>query len=153
MENFLFKEIFPGLGLFLVFENLKIGFKLILLLLQVFGISNSQNFREPSFLEQSVWAISNKNKEYKNSYQYHNKKIGDFETATIIDMKLDLEKMQLSFFNLDNGNEFIMKNIGKSEKKGYVPHFNLTFKGTLVAFKKFVDPSRYSTSDHELQFN
>ena len=54
-----------------------------------------------------------------------------------------LKPQELSFFNLDNKIEYVMKNIKKNQN-GYVPHFNLGYTKTTVRFKKIV-LSHYST--------
>ena len=57
-------------------------------------------------------------------------------------MKLDFDKNELSFFNLESRNEYVMKNI-KQNKGGYVPHFNFFYRDTTVSFKK-IPLSHYS---------
>ena len=107
-----------------------------------FGISESRNFGNYSCMENSVWAISNDEQQYKDCFYLDLSELAHFRTATKIDMKLDFDENELSFFNLESGKEHIMKNI-EENKNGYVPHFNLYYKDTTVSFKK-IPLSHYS---------
>ena len=112
------------------------------------GISESRDFKNDSYSEKSVYAICS-TANFENGKRTIGKNpfnnMFTSEKSITVDMKLDLEKGKLNFYNFFNEQEFEMKNIVVAGN-GFVPHFNLTRKNSCVSFKR-ISPLFYSVQN------